>query len=160
MVDYVLLVLGILLMIIGLLGCILPVLPGPPVSFLGLLALSFTGFGDEVSGKLLFLMGIMALVVTVLDYIVPVWGTKKMGGSKAGVWGATLGLVAGIFFFPPIGLIVGPLVGAVLAESLKGEEFKKSFRSGIGSVLGFLTGIALKLTASGIMTWYFIKAVF
>lgn len=105
-------------------------------------------------------MGFIALIVSVVDYVVPVWGTKKMGGSKAGIWGAAIGMFFGIFFFPPIGLIVGPLVGAILAESIKGEDFQKSFRAGMGSLLGFILGIGIKLIASGVMTYYFAKALF
>ncbi|MEA1898257.1 MAG: DUF456 domain-containing protein [Bacteroidota bacterium] len=159
MLDYILLILAIVFMIIGLIGCILPVIPGPPISFLGLLMLHFTKFADFGS-RFLFLMAFIALIVTILDYIVPIWGTKKMGGSKAGIWGATIGMVIGIFFFPPIGLIIGPLVGAILAESIKGEEFKKSFKAGIGSLIGFLFGIGIKLISSFVMSYYFIIEFF
>ena len=159
MLDYILLILAILVMIIGLIGCIIPVIPGPPISFIGLLMVHFTKFAD-FEARFLFLMASIALLVTVLDYIVPIWGTKKMGGSKAGIWGATIGMVIGIFFFPPIGLIIGPLAGAIIAESLKGEEFKKSFKAGMGSLMGFLLGIGLKLVTSFVMTYYFIIELF
>ena len=159
MVDYILVTVGIIFIIIGLLGCILPIVPGPPLSFIGLLFLHFTGFRDFTSNFLL-LMGTIAVVVTIIDYIVPIWGTKKFGGSKAGVWGATLGLVVGIFFFPPIGIIIGPLAGAIIAEVTRGKEFSKSFRAGLGSLFGFLLGTGIKLIASGIMTYYFFKELF
>ncbi|MCH7657279.1 MAG: DUF456 domain-containing protein [Bacteroidetes bacterium] len=159
MVDYILVAAGIVFIIAGLLGCILPIIPGPPLSFVGLLFLHFTGFRDFTSDFLL-LMGAVAVVVTIIDYIVPVWGTKKFGGSKAGVWGATLGLVVGIFFFPPIGIIIGPLAGAVIAEMARGEKFNKSFRAGLGSLVGFLLGTGIKLAASGVMTYYFFKELF
>lgn len=159
MIDYVLLALGGLAMIIGLAGCILPVIPGPPISYVGLLLIHFTRWGHFTLSFLL-IMAALALFVTVLDYIVPVWGTKKWGGSRAGVWGASIGLVAGLFFFPPLGIILGPLVGAVIAESIKGEAFHKSFKAGMGALFGFFIGIGLKLIASGIMTFYFIKALF
>ncbi len=159
MLDYILLILAIVFMIIGLIGCIFPVIPGPPISFLGLLMLHFTKFADFES-RFLFLMAFIALIVTILDYIVPIWGTKKMGGSKAGIWGATIGMVVGIFFFPPIGLIIGPLVGAILAEFIKGEEFKKSFKAGMGSLIGFLLGIGIKLVSSFVMSYYFIIELF
>ena len=146
-------------MLVGLAGCILPILPGPPISFVGLLLLQFSRFADY-SLNFMLLMGFIALLVSIVDYVVPVWGTKKMGGSKAGIWGAAIGMFIGIFFFPPIGLIVGPLVGAILAESIKGEDFQKSFRAGMGSLLGFILGIGIKLIASGVMTYYFAKALF
>ncbi len=159
MIDYLLAGTGILLMIIGLIGCVVPVLPGPPISFLGLLFLQFSHFGHFT---LTFLLGMafLALAVTVLDYIVPVWGTKKTGGSKAGIWGATIGMIIGIFFFPPIGIIVGPLLGAIIGESIRGASLNQSFRAGLGSLLGFFIGIGLKLTASFIMTFYFFKELF
>ena len=159
MVDYFLLVLAILLMIIGLVGCVVPVLPGPPISFAGLLVLHFTRFADFTVNFLL-LMGVIALIVTLLDYMVPIWGTKKLGGSKAGIWGATIGMIIGIFFFPPIGIILGPLIGAIVAELLRDEKFNKSFRAGMGSLLGFMLGVGLKLIASFVMTFYFVKALF
>lgn len=105
-------------------------------------------------------MGFLALAVTIIDYIVPVWGTKKFGGSKAGIWGATIGLVLGIFFFPPIGIILGPLAGAIIAESITGKEFNKSFIAGLGSLFGFLMGVVIKLIASFVMTYYFVVELF
>lgn len=159
MIDYLLLVFGIILIIIGLVGCILPVLPGPPISFIGLLLLQFSRFADY-SLNFMLLMGFIALLVSVIDYIVPIWGTKKMGGSKAGIWGATIGMIFGIFFFPPVGLILGPIIGAIGAEMIKGEEFNKSFRAGMGSLFGFMMGIGIKLIASFIITYYFFKELF
>ena len=102
-------------------------------------------------------MGFLAVFFTVLDYIVPIWGTKRFGGSKAGVWGSTIGLIVGLFFFPPIGIILGPLIGAIVGESMQGSEFKDSLRAGMGSLLGFLLGTGVKLISSGLMTWYFFK---
>lgn len=87
-------------MLAGIIGCVVPVLPGPPLSYAGLLLLHFTRFGHFSISFLLIFAGI-AILVTVLDYIVPILGTKKYGGSKAGVWGSTIGLLAGMFFFPP-----------------------------------------------------------
>lgn len=159
MPDYLLLGLGIILMLIGIIGCILPVLPGPPISFTGLLCLQFSRFGN-FSGSFLLLMGLLALIVTILDYIVPVWGTKKTGGTKAGIWGASIGMIIGIFFFPPIGIIIGPLIGAIAGESIKGATLHQSFRAGLGSLLGFFIGIGLKLITSFIMTFYFFKELF
>jgi len=146
-------------MLIGIIGCILPVLPGPPISFIGLLCLQFSRFGN-FSGSFLLLMGLLALIVTILDYIVPVWGTKKTGGTKAGIWGASIGMIIGIFFFPPIGIIIGPLIGAVVGESIKGATLHESFRVGLGSLLGFFIGIGLELITSFIMTFYFFKELF
>lgn len=155
MSDYILLILGILLMILGIIGCLVPVLPGPPFSFLGLILLHLTRFGHFTNPTLITL-GIIAVVVTVLDYIVPVWGTKRFGGSKYGTRGATVGLIIGIFL-GPMGIILGPLIGAFVGEMIFKDDIGYAFKAGFGSLLGFLTGIGLKLAASFVMTFYFVK---
>jgi uncharacterized protein len=155
MADYILLILGILLMILGIIGCLVPVLPGPPFSFLGLILLHLSRFGHFPDSTLIVLGGI-AVVVTVLDYIVPVWGTKKFGGSKYGTRGATVGLVVGLFL-GPMGIILGPLIGAFIGEMIFKDDIGYAFKAGFGSLLGFLTGIGLKLAASFVMTFYFVR---
>ena len=105
MSDYILLVFAVLLMLAGIIGCLVPVLPGPPLSFLGLVLLHFTRFAFFPS-SLLITMAAIAIIVTILDYIVPVWGTKKFGGSKYGTRGAAVGLVIGLFL-GPVGIIMG-----------------------------------------------------
>jgi uncharacterized protein YqgC (DUF456 family) len=154
--DYILIGLGIILMITGLLGCVLPLLPGPPLNYAGLLLLHFTT-GFQFSTRFLVIWGIVTVVVYALDYVIPVWGTKKFGGSKRGVWGSMIGLIAGMFFFPPFGIIIGPFAGAVIGELTAGKDSKAALKSGFGSFVGFLTGTILKLIASGMMTWYFAK---
>ena len=158
MTDYLLLALGIILMILGIIGCLVPVLPGPPFSFLGLLAIHFTKFGD-FSTLILLILGGVALAVTIFDLIVPLWGTKKFGGSKYGSRGATIGLVIG-FFLGPIGIILGPFLGAFAGEMIFKDDVKYAIKAGFGSLLGFLTGIGLKLAASSVITFYFIKELF
>ena len=147
-------------MIIGIIGCLVPVLPGPPLSFLGLLLLHFTRFGSGdirvLSIPVLYTLGIIAVVVTIMDYIVPVWGTKKFGGSKYGTRGATIGLIIG-FFLGPLGIILGPLIGAFIGEMIFKDDLGYAFKAGFGSLLGFLTGIGLKLATSILMTYYFVK---
>lgn len=155
MSDYILLILGIIFIIIGIIGCLVPVLPGPPLSFLGLIFLHLTRFG-QFTAPALITLGIIALIVTILDYIVPVWGTKRFGGSKYGTRGATVGLIIG-FFLGPLGIILGPLIGAFVGEMIFKDDMSYAFKAGIGSLLGFLTGIGLKLAASFVMTFYFIK---
>lgn len=156
--DWILLVLSMLLIIAGLLGCILPVIPGPPLSFLGLLIVHFTKFANFTTSFLL-IVAFIAILVTVLDYLVPIWGTKRFGGTKAGMWGAGIGMVIGIIFLGPLGLILGPLAGAIIGESIKGAENKDAFRAGLGAFFGFLMGVGLKLAASFYITWHFIKEI-
>jgi hypothetical protein len=142
-------------MIIGIIGCLVPVLPGPPINFLGLLFLHLSKFGQFTTPTLIIL-GSVAVIVTILDYIVPVWGTKKFGGSKYGTKGAVVGLIVG-FFLGPLGIILGPLIGAFVGEMIFKDDMSYAFKAGFGSLLGFLTSIGLKLAASLVMTFYFIK---
>lgn len=159
MVDYLLLTTGIILMLGGIIGCILPVIPGPPLSFLGLILLHLSRFA-QFSTKFLIIMGTVAVIVTALDYLVPLWGTKKLGGSRAGIWGAGIGMMVGIFFFPPLGIILGPFLGAVIAELYKGAQFHQSIRSGLGSLVGFMAGTGLKMIAAIVMAYYLVIALF
>jgi hypothetical protein len=130
-------------------------LPGPPLSFLGIISLHFSKFGQFTSATLITL-GIITVIVTVMDYIVPIWGTKRFGGSKYGTRGATVGLIIG-FFLGPLGIILGPLFGAFVGEMIFKDDMYYAFKAGFGSLLGFLTGIGLKLAASFAMTFYFVK---
>jgi uncharacterized protein YqgC (DUF456 family) len=155
MSDYILLILGILLMILGIIGCLVPVLPGPPFSFVGLILLHLSRFG-HFSNTTLLTLGAIAVVITILDFIVPVWGTRKFGGSKYGTRGATVGLIIGLFL-GPLGMVLGPLFGAFVGEMIFKDDINYAVKAGFGSLLGFLTGIGLKLAASLIMTYYFIK---
>ena len=155
MSDYVLLILGIILMLLGIIGCLVPILPGPPISYLGLIMLHVSRFG-QFSTNVLIALGAVAIVVTILDYIVPIWGTRKFGGSKYGMRGATVGLIIGLFL-GPVGIILGPLIGAIVGELIFKDDMKYAIKAGFGSLLGFLTGIGLKLAASFVITFYFVK---
>ena len=158
MVDYLLLALAIAMIIVGIIGCLVPVLPGPPLSFIGILVLHFTKFA-HFSTNLLIILGLVAVIVAVFDYVVPIWGTKKFGGTKYGVRGATVGLLIGLFFGPP-GIIIGPFIGAVVGELIYKDDFAYAIKAGFGSLIGFMAGIGLKLAASLIITFYFIRGLF
>jgi len=147
-----------LFLLIGLLGSVLPVLPGPVLSWVGILILHFTEYAEYSTTFLLVTAAIM-IVISILDYFIPIWGTKKFGGTKAGVTGSTVGLVAGLFF-PPIGLIIGPFAGALIGEIMANrKEFKKAVKSATGSFLGFLLGTGLKLVYCGVLIYYYFAAV-
>ena len=156
--TYVLVIIGIVIMILGIIGCLVPVLPGPPLSFLGLLLLHFTRFGHFTTWTLIVFAGI-AVTVSILDYLVPIWGKKKFGGSKYGTRGALVGLVTGLFF-GPVGIIIGPLIGAFIGEMIFRDDFNYAIKACFGSLVGFLTGVGLKLAASFVMTFYFVRALF
>ncbi len=159
MIDVLLIILAGILMFVGLAGCILPIIPGPPISFAGLLVLEATEKVD-FSGNFLLIMFLLAVAVTALDYIIPIWGTKKFGGTRAGVIGSTIGLIIGLFVFPPFGIIIGPFAGAIVGEMIKKDDFNKAVKSGIGSFIGFLLGTGIKLIVSSLMVYYYFKEVF
>ncbi|HOB83603.1 MAG TPA: DUF456 domain-containing protein, partial [Bacteroidales bacterium] len=145
MSDYILLSLAVILMLIGIIGCLVPVLPGPPLSYLGLILLHISRFA-QFSKSILITLAIVTVVVTIVDYVVPIWGTKKFGGSKYGTRGATVGLIIGLFL-GPAGIIIGPFLGAIVGELIFKDDMKYAVKAGFGSLLGFLTGIGLKLAA-------------
>lgn len=156
--DIVLLIGGFLLMLLGILGSFLPVLPGPPVSWLGLFLLSLTkAVPDDwwFLGITLF----VAILVFAMDYIIPAMGTKKFGGSKAGMIGTTIGLIVAIVF--PIlgifGIIVWPFVGALVGEISNKTDQKTAFKAALGSFIGFLTGTFLKFVVAIIYMGLFIS---
>jgi hypothetical protein len=153
--DIFLSILAIVLMLAGLAGAILPIIPGPVISFLGLLSVYFLS-DNPLTDKFMVTWGVLTVAVTAIDQVVPVLGTKKMGGSKYGVNGSIVGLILGIFFFPPIGLIVGPFVGALVGELISGKDFNQATRAGFGSFIGFLSGTILKLVFSVVIGYYII----
>lgn len=155
--DIVLLILGFILMLVGILGSFLPVLPGPPVSWAGLLLLVLT---TAVPNDWWFLgtTAVIALIVVALDYVIPAMGTKKFGGSKAGVIGTMAGLLVAIFF--PIlgifGIIIWPFVGALVGELINKADKKTALKAAFGSFMGFLTGTFLKFLVTVVFLGLFI----
>jgi len=157
--DYFLLLMAILCLIMGFIGSILPALPGPPLSWVGLLLFKFSRFGAEVTWRWIAVFAGIVILVTILDYIVPAWGTKKMGGTKAGSWGATIGLIIGIFF-SPWGIILGPFLGAFVGELMVGTSGEHSLKAAFGAFIGFLFGVGVKLVACAWITGYFVVKLF
>lgn len=148
MITTLLIILAIILLIAGLIGSFLPVLPGPPLSWLGLLTLYFIPNLPE-NTTLLVITFCIAVGITVLDYFLPAMGTKKYGGSKYGAWGATVGLILGLLFFPPFGFLIGPFLGAFLGEIIFNKSnTKNAMRSAWGSFIGFLVSSFMKFLIS------------
>jgi uncharacterized protein YqgC (DUF456 family) len=157
--DYALLLIAFILMIIGILGSFLPVLPGPPISWVGLLLLYLTKavpMSYTVLGVTLF----VALVVGILDYVIPAKGTKRFGGSKYGIWGTNIGLVVGIFAPIPFGFIIGPFVGAFVGEMINdSKDSQKAFKAATGSFIGFLASTFIKFVVSVVFFGLFLLKV-
>lgn len=155
--DIALLIIGFLLMLIGILGSFLPVLPGPTISWVGLLLLYLT---KSVPDDWLFLGITLAIALTVfaLDYIIPAVGTKKFGGTKAGMLGTMIGLLVALFFpiLGPFGIIIWPFVGALVGELMNKADKKTATKAAFGSFIGFLTGTFLKFMVTIVYLGLFI----
>ena len=153
MADIILIILGILCLLVGLAGCVLPALPGPPLSYAALLLLHFT---DKVqfSTTQLVVWLIVVVVIQVLDYFVPMLGSKYTGGTRWGTRGCMAGTLVGLFFMP-WGIILGPFLGAFIGELLGGSDKKLALKSGIGSLIGFLLGTVLKCAVCGYFIYLF-----
>ncbi|REE27679.1 hypothetical protein DFQ09_101514 [Winogradskyella pacifica] len=146
---------ALLLMILGILGSFLPVLPGPLTSWAGLLVLHFTE-GVELSHTFLIVSLVFAVFIYVLDYIIPAIGTKRFGGSRAGMIGTTLGLIIGLLSPIPFGIIIGPFVGALIGEMMHRNDFNKALKAAFGSLLGFIASTFLKFIVAIIYLGFFI----
>ncbi len=159
--SIVIIILAVLAGIIGIAGSILPGLPGPPISWAGLLILHIWGNGTNAAGnpmttKFLLIWLAITIVVCIIDYVVPAYFTRITGGSKAAGRGAIIGLIVGMFV-PPVGIILGTLGGAFLAEFLVSrKDGWESTKSAVGALLGFFFGTGIKLIASGLMMYYII----
>lgn len=152
--DVLLIGFGIILILIGVVGCFIPVLPGPPVAYVSILLLQASS-KSPYSLKFILILGGIVVVVTLVDYLVPSLGAKKWGGSKYGMIGAMIGVVMGLFFIPPFGFLIFPLLGALVGELIYGAETKTAFKSAFGTLAGLLFGTVLKLSLTGVIAYYF-----
>jgi len=147
-------------MLAGIIGSILPVIPGTPLSWVGLIIL-FISPSVEFDWWLISITGVVAIAIYILDYIIPAIGTKKFGGSRAGAWGTMIGLLVGIFAPIPLGILIGPFVGALVGELFFNKtEGPQALKAAIGSFIGFLTSTFIKLFATTVYLGIFIYQVF
>jgi uncharacterized protein YqgC (DUF456 family) len=153
-----LIVIAIVCGIVGLIGAVVPVIPGTLISYAGLLVVSFTE-GSNIGVAKLVVCGVISVVVIVLDYILPAFLSKRFGGTKWGSWGATIGTLLGLLF-GPVGIILGPFVGAVVGEMLHEQlEFRDALKVGFGSMLSFLVGTLFKLIVGFVLIYYIISDI-
>ena len=158
--DLLLSICAILCGVVGVVGSVVPILPGPALSFAGMVLAYFRG-GDYISTRLLWIWGIITLIITVLDYILPGYFSKLFGGTKAGITGATVGVLLGALVLGPVGIILGPFVGAVIGELINQRQaIDKAIVVGFGSLLSFFVGTGIKLIAAGWMMYYIWKDLF
>ena len=157
--DYALLLISFLLMLVGILGSFLPVLPGPPISWVGLLLLYLTQ-AVPMNYMILTITFIVALVVAILDYVIPAQGTKRFGGSKYGIWGTNIGLVVGLLAPIPLGFIIGPFLGAFVGELMNdATDSKKALKAATGSIIGFLASTFMKFVVAIVFFGLYIAKV-
>ncbi len=146
-------------MLLGIIGSFLPILPGPLTSWVGLLILHLTE-AVPMNWTFLIITFVIAIVIWLLDYIIPAIGTKKFGGSKAGMIGTTIGLIIGIIFLGPFGIIIGPFLGALVGELINKSDSQTAVKAAFGSFLGFLTSAFIKFIVAVIFFGFFIVKFF
>ena len=155
--SIVLTVLAAILLILGFLGTFVPVLPGAPLAWVGILLCFFSSI-NEISIVCLVITGVVAVAVSIFDNFLPVLMTNKIGGSKAATIGSTIGLIIGLFL-GPAGIILGPFLGALAGELIHSKgEFLTSIKTAWGAFLGFLLGTGIKMIAVGFFIWIYIRS--
>lgn len=155
--ETIILIVGALLIVTGFVGSFLPVVPGTPVTYCGLLAMQLAIQPFTIT--FLVLWALIIAVIMVLDNVIPAYGTKKFGGSAYGIWGSIIGMFLGLFF-APVGIIVGPLAGAFTGELIGGKTSDRALKSAMGSFAGLMVNTLMKVIASGVMGYYYFINVF
>lgn len=147
-----------ILIVAGLIGAILPILPGIPMMFAGMLLAAWVGHFQDIPVWVVVLLGVLAAFSVVFDFLAGSYGAKKYGAGKAAVWGAFIGTIVGIFFGIP-GLILGPFIGAVIGQLASGSAVEHATRVGVGTWIGLLIGTAIKLAVAFMMLGMFALAL-
>ena len=153
--DLIILALAAILMLVGILGSFLPMLPGIPVSWTGLLLLHLTSV-IPVNYTFLGITLLVTIIIFALQYAIPALGTKYLGGSKKGMYGATIGLVAGIFIPIPFAILIAPFVGAYLGETLNKADSRTALKAASGSFIGLLASTFMEFVVAGIFLMLFV----
>lgn len=154
-----LIIIGLILMLVGFAGVILPFLPGVPLTWLGLLLYAWGMHFELISGTTIVIFLVLTIASMVMEFLLPVFGAKRYQASKYGVWGAIIGLIVGPFVFNAIGIIIGPLVGAIVAELLAGKKHQ-AWKSGTGVFVGFMVSIVLRVVLVLVMFGFVIASMF
>ena len=146
---FILILIGILLFF-GIIGCIVPLIPGPFLSYVALLLFYF--FLDNTNGAEIVWIGFFVLIISFIDYFLQVYGVKRAGGGKYAIWGSIFGILIGLFFFPPFGIILGAFIGAYIGAKI--EMDNNPTKIAIGALWGFLSGTIMKLIISFYIIYY------
>jgi uncharacterized protein YqgC (DUF456 family) len=159
-VTVALIILGLILSMAGFVGCLVPVVPGPPMSYAALIILSLAKQWKPFSSTFLLVMAGLTLLAVALDYAVPAFGARRYGASKLGVLGAALGMILGLLAFPPFGMILGGMAGAVVGEFFAGKKSQEALRASWGVFIGTMVSIGLKLSLCAVMLFFYVKGIF
>jgi len=159
--EVLLFLIGLVLILAGLVGCIVPVIPGTPLSYAGLVVLwgSRDWHANTFGWEVMLVLGVATVLVTILDYVAPIYGAKRFGASKSGIWGSVVGMLVGILgFLPvgPLGMLVGAFAGAWVGEILAGKEGGAALKAAWGVFIGTVVGIVMKLVVSVAITAYWV----
>lgn len=156
MMDIVLALAATLLVLTGIAGCVIPGLPGPPMTYCALLLTACCGFG-HYSLSFLLGWGVATAAITALDYILPAWVTRRAGGSRLAAWGAVAGVFIGLMFMP-LGVVLGPFFGALAGELIHdSSDGVRALRVAFGALLSFIIGTGAKLVVSGVMSFFIFR---
>lgn len=157
--DIVCYIFSALLCLTGVIGCFIPMVPGPPFALLGYLVLLFTPASDEISATSVGILSILTILTIIFDYVIPSLGVKWFGGTSYGKWGSFIGTILGLLILP-WGLILGPFLGAFIGELIGKNDSDFALRSGIGSLIGFLCGTLFKVVVTIVITYFTLAAIF
>ena len=152
-------IISILLLILGIIGAVFPIVPGPLFSFIGILLLHlFTPY--NMQNDVLILFGLIALIITFLDYWLQIYSVRFFGGGRFSTIGVVIGIILGFFLFPPFGIVVGPFIGAYIGAVVESDfNLIKSFKIAFGSLVGFIGGTILKLAYSFLAIWHYFSYI-
>jgi len=159
-VNILAMIIAIIMFVVGFAGTILPVLPGVVLVYGGMIVYGLMTGIENLGPKFFIIQGLATLVILGVDFVAASIGTKKYKGSKKAAIGAFVGTFVGLFFLGPFGLLIGPFVGAMLAELLQGKDMDQAFSSGFGTVVGNIGGTLFKLMGEIVMIiYFFIKVI-
>jgi uncharacterized protein len=154
-----LLYIGAIVVVSGIIGSILPVMPGPILSFAGIVLLFFVKGSETIFIWHLVVFGILLIFLLLADYLAPILGARLAGSSKKGIYGAIFGALIGIFFFPPLGIFIGALAGAFIGEYYSGKKLMESLKAGLGIISGSVVILVAQIVYSvAAAVYYFMKA--
>jgi uncharacterized protein YqgC (DUF456 family) len=159
-VEVVFAIICAVLILIGLVGVIMPYLPGVPVAWLGLFIYAIGTDWERLSVTTIVVFGAITVLALLVDFIAPLLGAKKYKASKWGIIGASIGLFLGIIIFQIWGIILGPLLGALIGELIAGKSTDIAFKSALGTFIGFIFGTLMKLVLVLVMAGFFIVSLF